>query len=276
MSYVTRLMVKPGTKAALHKRDPDATPGYDSKERGLEDLERNRARLQSLQNVLWAENKHALLIILQAMDAGGKDGAIREVMSGVNPQGCSVHSFKVPSAAELDHDFLWRIHQVIPGKGEIAIFNRSHYEDVIVVRVRNLVPKEIWSRRYDQINAFENLLSWGAQGDFAGVTILKFFLHISREEQRERLLARVQDPDKNWKVNPGDFADHALWDNFQKAYEDAITRCSTPAAPWYVIPANKKWYRNVAISEIIVRALESLKLKMPRPKIDPKKFVLPK
>jgi PPK2 family polyphosphate:nucleotide phosphotransferase len=204
------------------------------------------------------------------MDAAGKDGTIRHVMSGVNPQGCRVTGFKVPSAEELDHDYLWRIHAAVPGRGEIGIFNRSHYESVLVERVHNLVPEPVWSKRYDQINDFEKLLA----ND--GVMILKFFLHISREEQRERLLARLHDPTKVWKCSPTDFSERPLWDAYTKAYEEALSRCSTEWAPWFIIPANKKWYRNLAVSQVIVETLAGADMHYPPPTFDVSKVTLAK
>jgi len=202
------------------------------------------------------------------MDASGKDGTIRHVMYGVNPQVCSVTSFKAPTSEELDHDFLWRIHNAVPPRGEIGIFNRSHYEDVLIVRVHDLVPKTVWSARYEQINDFEKMLSKN------NVTILKFFLHISKDEQKERLQERLNDPTKNWKMNPEDLKERELWDDYQKAYEVAIEKCSTKYAPWYIIPANKKWFRNIAVSEIIIETLENLKMKFPKPAFDPSTIVV--
>ena len=220
-----------------------------------------------LQEVLYAQRKHALLIVLQAIDAGGKDGTIRTVMRGVNPQGCSVTSFKAPNSEELGHDFLWRVHKAIPSKGQIGIFNRSHYEDVLIVRVHELVPKSLWSLRYAHINDFERMLT------DHGVTILKFFLHISKDEQKRRFQARLADRDKLWKVNPLDFEERKKWDDYVAAFEDAMTKCSTKWAPWYIIPSNKKWYRNLVISGIIVEALEGLKMEYPEPDFDPSKVV---
>ena len=262
MSLRKHLIVEPGTKAGLARRDADATPDFKDKEASTELLEKSTARLAELQYLLHAQSKHAVLIVFQALDAGGKDGTIRHVMSGLNPQGCQVTSFKVPSAEEAQHDYLWRIHRAVPSKGELGIFNRSHYEDVLVVRVHKLVPKEVWAKRYEQINAFEKLL---AEND---VKILKFFLHISKEEQRKRLEERLKDPTKNWKISEADFAERDYWDDYQKAYEDALTECSTPWAPWYVIPANHKWFRNVAVSHIIVEILEEMDMKFPLPSID--------
>ena len=219
-------------------------------------------RLDELQYLLYAEHQHALLIVLQGMDASGKDGTIRHVMSGFNPQGCRVTAFKVPTSEEADHDFLWRVHRAVPAKGDIAIFNRSHYEDVLVARVRTLVPKEVWSRRYEQINQFESLLK---END---VTIVKLFLHISKDEQKERLEERLKDPTKQWKLAVADFDNRKYWDEYIAAYEDALARCSTDAAPWYIIPADRNWVRNLAITQILVETLESLKMKLPKPTFD--------
>ncbi len=250
-------MVKPGKKFRLADHDPDETAGLDEKTEAAGLLAHLSDRLGTLQKVLYAEHQKSVLIILQGMDASGKDGTISHVMSGVNPQGCSVTSFKQPSSHELDHDFLWRIHQNVPGKGMIGIFNRSQYEDVLVVRVHDLVPKEIWSERYEQINAFERILSEN------GIVVLKFFLNISKEEQKQRFESRRDDPDKNWKISTADEAERKFWDEYQKAYEDAIGKCSKKHAPWFVIPSNKKWFRNLAISHIVVEAMEDLNLKYP-------------
>jgi len=268
MNLTRELIIKPGKKVRLDDIDPDATPGFDSREEALAALEQNKARMAELDALLYAENRRSVLVVLQAMDAGGKDGAIRHVMTGFNPQGCKVKAFKAPSTEELDHDFLWRIHRAVPAKGEIGVFNRSHYEDVLVVRVHNLVPKSVWSRRYDQINTFEKQL---AENE---VTILKFFLHISEEEQKKRLEARIKDPSKNWKIAMADIEERKLWDDYQTAYEDAISKCNTKWAPWFVIPANNKWYRNVAISQIMVEAIESLDMKYPKPSVDLSKLVV--
>ena len=254
--------VEPGQKVRLGKWKTDSSAGYRDEAAALRHLQKNTARLAELQALLWAERKRALLIILQAMDAGGKDGTIRHVMSGVNPQGCSVTWFKVPSAEEAEHDFLWRIHKVVPGRGYIGIFNRSHYEDVLVVRVHELVAKAVWRERFDQINAFEKIL---AEND---VCILKFFLHVSKAEQRRRLQARIDDPTKGWKIGEADFAERRHWDDYMEAYEDALSRCSTPWAPWFIIPADHKWFRNLAVSQVIVDALEAMDMKYPRPRGD--------
>ncbi len=217
------------------------------------------AKIDALQDILYAEGKHALLIVLQATDTGGKDSTIRKIFGPVDPLGIRATSFKAPSSLELSHDYLWRVHQAVPPKGTIGIFNRSHYEDVLIVKVRELAPKETIDLRYDQINAFERHL---AEND---VTILKFYLHISKDEQKERLQARLEDPAKHWKFNPGDLDERALWDDYQNAYEIALSRCSTPKAPWFVIPADRKWYRNAVIARIIRCTLEGLDLRYPEP-----------
>ncbi len=253
--------VEPGKKISLAKLDPNDTGKFDGgKEKGLKAIEKLNAELQELQELLYAEGKHKVLVVLQAMDTGGKDGTIRRVFEGVNPQGVKVASFKVPTAEELAHDFLWRVHKVAPANGEIVIFNRSHYEDVLVVRVKNFAPQEVWSKRYDQINEFEKMLTEN------GTLILKFFLHISKDEQKERLQARLDDPKKHWKFNLGDLSERKLWDDYQQAYEDAINKTSTKHAPWYVVPANRKWYRDLVISTVLVDALKGLKMKYPKPK----------
>jgi len=264
---IGKLLVNPGSKVKLSSRDPGATLGYD-KAKATEELQQHKARMAELQEILFAERKHALLIVLQAMDAGGKDGTIRNVMTGMNPQGCTVTSFKAPSAEELSHDFLWRIHRAVPGKGHVGVFNRSHYEDVLIVRVHKLVAKSVWTERYGQINHFEHVL------DENDCTIIKFFLHISKDEQKRRLEERIADPTKLWKVNPTDFEEHKRWDEYMDAYEDALSKCSTDHSPWYIIPANKKWFRNVAIAQIVVETLEQMKLQYPKPAFDPSKTVI--
>ncbi|HTP43213.1 MAG TPA: polyphosphate kinase 2 family protein [Candidatus Acidoferrum sp.] len=266
-NFTNELMVVPGKKRVnLSKWDPDDTLGWDKDHKMKSNLEKNLQRLDELQYLLYAERKHALLIVLQGLDAAGKDGTIRHVMSGVNPQGCHVTSFKQPSIEEKSHDFLWRIHKAIPAIGDIGIFNRSQYEDVLVVRVHNLVPESDWSRRYDEINDFEKMLHQNH------VRILKFFLHISKDEQKKRFQERIDDPDKRWKISDGDFKERKFWDDYTAAYEDTLYRCSTPEAPWFVIPANKKWFRNLAVSHIITETLQSLKMKFPAPTVDVKKI----
>ena len=261
------LRVKPGSRVKLIDRRASDTHGYN-KEKAARELQQHQARMAELQELLYACKKQALLIVLQALDAGGKDGTIRHVMSGVNPQSCQVTSFKAPTAEELGHDFLWRVHKAVPIKGNIGIFNRSHYEDVLVVRVHKLVPKSVWSKRYAYINGFERVLA------DSGVKILKFFLHISKDEQKRRFEERLADPNKMWKATPGDFEERKLWGNYIDAFEDALSKCSTEVAPWHVIPADKKWFRNLAVSQIIVEALESLDLTYPKLNFDPAKLVI--
>jgi len=253
---IGKLSVRPGAKFKLSKCDPGETLGI-SKRHAVKAMAGHITRLAALHDLLYAENKRSLLIVLQGMDAAGKDGTIRHVMSGVNPQGCRVTSFKQPGAQELAHDFLWRIHAAVPQKGEIGIFNRSQYEDVLIARVHNLVPRDIWKRRYAEINAFEKILTAN------NVHILKFFLHMSSKEQEKRFRARLSDPSKNWKASAADFSERRYWNDYQAAYEDALTKCSTEDAPWYVIPADHKWFRNFAVSEVITRALESFRMHYP-------------
>ena len=262
MKFSKRFVVKPSGKMKLSEWDPDETAGFDSKKAARSLTAKNLKRLAELQYLLYAESKRALLVVLQAMDAGGKDGTIRHVMGPMNPQSCRVTSFKAPTEEELAHDFLWRIHKAVPRKGEIGIFNRSHYEDVLVVRVHDLVPRSVWSKRYAQINDFEKMLANN------GVHILKFYLHISRDEQLERFRARLAEPDKHWKANPKDFDERKYWDDYMRAFEAALSRCSTPHAAWFIIPANRKWFRNLAVSEILVETLESLDMKFPKPAFD--------
>ena len=246
-------LVVPGTDAALGSRDPHSKEGFDgAKAEGKTALRPLNDMLTELQTRLWAESKQKLLVVLQAMDTGGKDGTIRHVFKGVNPQGVRVWGFGVPTEWELAHDYLWRIHQRTPESGSISIFNRSHYEDVLVVRVKGLAPEERWQRRFDHIVAFEQLLA------DEGTTVIKLFLHISKEEQRERLAARLDEADKRWKFNVGDLEDRELWDDYLAAYEEALTRTSTEHAPWYVVPADRKWYRNLVVSSILIQALEKM------------------
>lgn len=252
--------VQPDTRFSVSDVDPsDSSLCQGGKKAGQTELEKFKEQLRELQELLYAEGKHKVLIVLQALDAGGKDGTVRAVFDGVNPTGVRVASFKAPTETELAHDFLWRIHQQTPRRGEIVIFNRSHYEDVLAVRVRNLVPKDVWKRRYEHIRHFEQLLA------DEGTTILKFFLHISKDEQRERMQERIDDPTKRWKFRKDDLADRVLWSAYMAAFEDAISETSTRDAPWYVIPANRNWYRNWAVCQTIVAALEGLKMKYPEP-----------
>ncbi len=250
------LLVKPGTRARLGARDPGDTLGFD-KASAAPRTQLELDRLADLQDRLWAEQRHAVLIVLQGIDAAGKDGTIGKVMEAFNPQGCVVSAFKVPTPQESAHDFLWRVHRRTPGKGEIGIFNRSHYEDVLVVRVHDLVPKRVWAKRYQQINDFERGLAE------AGTTIIKFFLQIDRDEQRERFQARYDDPTRRWKFSMGDLEERKRWDDYQKAFEDALSKTSTAWAPWYVIPANHKWFRNLAVSTILARTIADLKPRYP-------------
>jgi len=255
-------LVTPGKKFKLSKVDPSDSGKFKNKEAAEPAIEENLRQLDELQEVLYAQGKHSVLIVLQALDAAGKDGAIDHIFSGINPQGCQVTSFKVPTSHELARDYLWRYHEAVPPRGMIGIFNRSHYEAVLVERVKNIAPPDVVRKRYEHINAWEKMLA------DEGATIIKFYLHISKEEQRERLQARLDDPHKNWKFEPGDLDTRKLWDEYHEAYQDAICNCSTSYAPWYVIPADRKWFRNWAISEIIVRTLKDLKLEIPRPKVD--------
>ncbi len=262
MSFTNQFKINPGSKVNLGNIDPSYHENYANEEAVANELKEYSQRISELQALLYAENKHALLIVLQGMDGGGKDGTVHHVMSAMNPQGCSVVGFKVPTEVELAHDYLWRIHQHMPRKGQISVFNRSHYEDVLVVRVHNLVPKDVWSKRYNEINAFERQLA------NAGTTIVKFFLHIDKDEQLKRFRDRLDDPTKQWKISESDYTEREYWDAYQGAYMDALSKCSFNYAPWYVIPANHKWFRDLAVSQILVDTLEGLKMKYPEPSVD--------
>ena len=262
MKIYEECLVKPGKKFRLQDVDPDSTLGLKNKQEAERTLAENRRRLIDLQRLFYASRRKGLIIVLQAIDAGGKDGTIRHVMRGVNPQGCRVASFKAPSSNELSHDYLWRIHRNVPPRGEMCIFNRSHYEDVLVVRVHNYVPKEVWNRRFRHINEFERML---AEEDFL---IRKFYLHISKAEQKKRFEQRLQDKKKNWKFSSADVEERRYWDKYMEAFEDVLDKCSTSFAPWFVVPSNRKWVRNVAISSILVQTLEELDMKFPVPKED--------
>lgn len=258
MASLKRLRVRPGAAVRLKDFDPDDTrfaPG--DKDETLARSDKLTDRLGELQELLFAEHQRKLLVILQGMDTSGKDGTVRHVMRGVSPQSVRVVSFKKPADVELAHDFLWRVHTQVPAAGEIGIFNRSHYEDVLVVRVHNLVPEDVWRKRYRQINDFERMLAE------TGTVILKFFLHISREEQRERLQARVDDPTKRWKFEHGDLNERKRWDDYRAAYEEALEKTSTSHAPWMIVPANKKWLRNYIVAKTMVETLEKLGMKYP-------------
>jgi PPK2 family polyphosphate:nucleotide phosphotransferase len=258
---IGNLKVDGSAKFKLTKCAPDDTHGV-SKSDAAKALPTHVEKLAALHDLLYAEHKRSLLIVLQGMDAAGKDGTIKHVMSGVNPQGCTVTSFKQPSTQEGDHDFLWRIHSAVPPKGAIGIFNRSHYEDVLIARVHELVPPAEWKRRYSQINDFEKFLTEN------NVHILKFFLHMSGKEQRRRFDERLADPRKNWKASPADFRERKYWGQYQSAYQDAIRNCGTEENPWYVIPSDHKWFRNFAVGEIIVKTLESFRMRYPKPAAD--------
>jgi len=268
VDYSRRFIVKPGSRVRLRDSDAAITVGVDDKKEARKRLRKNVERLGELQYTLYAEDRRAVLVVLQAMDAGGKDGAIRKVFGPINPQGCRVTGFKAPTTEELAHDFLWRVHRAVPRRGEIGVFNRSHYEDVLIVRVRKLVPAPVWRKRYRQINDFERLLAE------SGVRILKFFLHISKGEQLERLRARLEDPTKHWKANPEDFEERKRWTQYLRAYEDAISRCTTAGAPWYVVPSDHKWFRDLVISGILVKEMAEMHLSCPEPKLDVSKIRL--
>jgi PPK2 family polyphosphate:nucleotide phosphotransferase len=261
------LKVKPGAKVRLKDFDPDFHDGIE-KEAALDEAAKNAEALDALAYRLYAEHRRALLIVLQGMDTSGKDGTIRHVMSRVSPQTCKVVSFKQPNSEELEHDFLWRVHRAVPPKGQIGIFNRSHYEDVLVVRVHELVEKSVWKSRYEKINLFEKFLA------DEGTTILKFFLHIGRDEQRERLRKRIEDPHKLWKICEADVAERKYWDDYQRAYEDAITECGAGDAPWYIIPANHKWYRNLVVGRVVHEALKEMDPRFPAATTDLTKLVI--
>lgn len=261
MNFTDQFCIKSGSQVQLDQMDANFHGSYDENSAAEEQGELNK-RLSELQARMYAENKHGLLVVLQAMDGGGKDGTIRHVMDAWNPQSCSVVSFKVPTAEELAHDYLWRVHKVTPRKGHITVFNRSHYEDVLVVRVHNLVSEEVWSKRYKEINNFERALV------NSGTTILKFFLHIDKEEQLRRFGDRLNEPDKRWKISESDYTEREYWEDYQSAYEDALSKCSLKDAPWYVIPANHKWFRNLALSRILVETMEGWKMKYPEPSVN--------
>jgi PPK2 family polyphosphate:nucleotide phosphotransferase len=256
-------LIQPGTKVRLRDYDPDECGGLTKRDPQVtEKLSRDLDLLCNLQERLYAESRQALLIVLQGLDTAGKDGTISHVMRGLNPEGCTVTSFKVPSAEELAHDFLWRIHQHTPARGHIAVFNRSHYEDVLVARVHKLVPASVWKKRYRQINDFERLLYE------TGTRVVKFCLYISRDEQKRRLEERIADRTKQWKISSNDLPERRLWDQYQAAYEDAISRCSTAHAPWHLIPANHKWYRNLLVAGIIADTLRDMDPQWPKPSVD--------
>jgi len=262
MDYFHKFRVKPGDKVNLDKIDASDKGSCDDKDEARGESAAEVEKMRKLQYLMYAEGKHSLLICLQGRDAAGKDGTINHVLWAMNPQGCTVKGFKVPTAEEAAHDFLWRYHKETPARGQVTIFNRSHYEDVLVVRVHDLVPKEIWSKRYDQINDFEKHLAEN------GTHILKFYLHIDAAEQLERFKSRIDDDTKHWKISDSDYAERPYWDDYTKAFEAMLSKCSTDHAPWFVIPANRKWFRNLVISKIINESLESLDMKFPEPRVD--------
>jgi len=262
MDYREKFGVKPGAKVRLAKIDASYTGKHESHEKAQPEIEKHVQRMDKLQYLLYADGNQSLLVVLQALDAAGKDGVIRHVFSGMNPQGTFVFGFKQPSKYEAAHDFLWRAHLRAPGKGEVVIFNRSYYEDVLVVRVHQLVDQSVWSKRYDLINDFETMMSRN------GTTILKFFLHISPEEQLARFKQRLDDPSRHWKISDSDYSERELWPKYVVAYEDAIALTSTKRAPWYIIPANHKWFRNLAISQIIADTMGEMGLKLPPTHVD--------
>jgi len=269
VNYESMYRVAPSTQVKLSKWSTDQVKGKVDKERARVETQANADRLAELQYNLYAENKRSFLLVFQGMDTAGKDGTIRRVLGELNPQGCRVASFKKPTDQELAHDYLWRVHRETPAIGMVQVFNRSHYEDVLIVRVNNFVPKAVWSKRYAQINQFESLLA------SRGTIIMKFFLHISRKEQKERFLARLEDPAKRWKFNAGDLEVRKQWGDYMKAYEAVLSKCSKAAAPWYVIPSDRKWYRNFVISEIIRKKMESLNYELPEADVDADRVVIP-
>ncbi len=262
MNYYKHFRVEPASKVDLSRVDASFSDKHESHEHALPEIETYSNELRDLQYLMYAENKRSLLICLQGRDAAGKDGTINHVLSAMNPQGCTVTGFKVPSREEAAHDFLWRYHKAAPAKGQVAIFNRSHYEEVLVQRVHNMVPKEVWSKRYEHINDFERMLYEN------GTHILKFYLHIDPDEQLERFKQRIQDPARHWKISEGDYAERPFWDAYTEAFEAALGKCSTEHAPWFIIPSNHKWFRNLAISRIVAEALKALNMKFPAPTVD--------
>jgi PPK2 family polyphosphate:nucleotide phosphotransferase len=262
MSYRKRFGVCPGSHVALSEIDSEFTGKHAHKASAAGEMKRDDAKLDDLQYLLYANHQRSLLIVLQGMDAAGKDGTVRHVLGALNPEGARAHSFKAPSQEEADHDFLWRAHVQAPRKGEIVIFNRSHYEDVLIVRVHDLVPESTWSKRYELINEFERNLV------LAGTTILKFYLHITEGEQLKRFKKRLDDPRRQWKISEADYTERACFSKYVKAYEDVLSKTSTQYAPWFVIPANHKWFRNLAVSKIVVETLKSFDMNFPAPTVD--------
>ena len=261
--YLKKLIVEPGSKIRLKHFDPGYHGKHESHKAALPEIQENLPKMEELQYRMYAENKHSLLIVLQGLDAAGKDGVVRHVLTGMNPSGCVSVNFKQPTAKELAHDFLWRVHPHVPSKGSVAIFNRSHYEDVLVARVHDLVPEKVWSKRYDQINDFEQLIATENN-----TTILKFFLHISKDEQLARFKKRLDDPARQWKISDSDYKERDYWGDYTKAFEDVLNKTSAEHAPWFIIPSNHKWFRDLAISQIIVRQMEDMDMQLPKPTVN--------
>jgi PPK2 family polyphosphate:nucleotide phosphotransferase len=262
MDYRKKLVVEPGAKLRLSKIDPSYTGKHESHDKALPEIQKHCLRLEKLQYLLYADANRSLLVVLQALDAAGKDGVVRHVFSGMNPQGTSVFGFKQPSKEEAAHDFLWRAHLRAPGRGEVVIFNRSHYEDVLVVRVHKLARRSVWSKRYALINDFERMLTQN------GTQVLKFFLHISPDEQLARFRQRLEDPSRQWKISEADYSERKLWPQYEEAYEEAMAETSTKHAPWYIIPSNHKWFRNLAVSQIIADTMSEMGLELPPTRVD--------
>ena len=265
-----KYLVKPGSNVDLRKIDPNDRTLFDEggKEDSLKAFDKLQDELQHLQKLLYAQNKHRILVVLQAMDTGGKDGCVKHVFSRIDPQGIIVCPFKKPTEEELARDFLWRVHQKVPRNGQLVVFNRSHYEDIIAVKVKKIFPEQVWKKRYQHVVDFERMLAE------EGTTIVKIYLHISKEEQKERLVSRLENPDKHWKFNPDDLKDRALWGKFMETYEELLPRTSTEFAPWYVVPANRKWYRNLVVARIMVDTLKKLDMKFPEIDWDPNEMVV--
>ena len=262
-NYWKKLVVKPASEVRLKHFDPSYRGKDESHKPALREIQENLQKMQELQYRMYAENKHSLLVVLQGLDAAGKDGVVRHVLTGMNPSGCVSVNFKEPTKEDLAHDFLWRVHPHVPARGSIAIFNRSHYEDVLIARVHGLVPAKVWSQRYDQINDFERLITTENN-----TTIVKFFLHISKEEQLARFKKRLDDPARQWKISDSDYKEREYWDDYLKAFEEVLTKTSTDGAPWFIIPSDHKWFRDLAISQIIVREMQDMDMQLPKPTVN--------
>jgi len=267
VNLTKRLKVEPGNRVKLSRIDPDFHGTHKSQDEAKDELQHNLSRITDLQRQLYADRHHCLLIVLQGIDGAGKDGTCWHVVSAMDPQGVNVVGFKQPTLEERDHDFLWRVHPHAPGLGRVAVFNRSHYEDVLVARVHKLVPKDVWKRRFKFINDWERLLV-----EEKNTAILKFFLYISKDEQLARFKERLDDPGRQWKISDTDYSERKLWDKYVDAFEAALSKCSTEQAPWFVIPSNHKWFRNFAVSQIIADAMEDMKLNLPKPTVDLQKI----